>query len=192
MEDFLLRETVVILIGVISAAFVTSALLTMLVRAVGAQLRRELLDLSRMPKDLPRGRKLACDHRAAAALIQLLERAVSGKPGATATPGDRYAAAAYDRVQQSLGDTGSMADLAAAVGIGYDHLRHAFRRRYGMSIKRWQLEVRIRRAKDLLANTTVPIKQIAETCGFATERYFSTSFRRLAGTTPGRFRAQAG
>ena len=165
---------------------------TMLVKRVDAQLSRELIELSRMPSDLPWIRKLTCDHRAAATLIALLERAESGRPGASVTPGDRYAAAAYEYVQARPDGIASIRDVATAVGIGYDHLRHAFKRRYGMSIKRWQLEMRVRRAKDLLANTTVPLKQIAQTCGFATERYFSTNFRKLAGVTPGGYRRSHG
>jgi AraC-like DNA-binding protein len=161
---------------------------SMLVRAPDAATRRELLELCVVPSDLPPARKLALDHRAAAALIHLLEVATAGERGGAATAAERYAAAAHDYVRENPTTIESMEDVAEAVGIGYDHLRHAFRRRYGKSMKRWHLEVRVGRARDLLAHTTVPLKQIARLCGFSTERYFSACFRKLAGTTPGRYR----
>ena len=48
--------------------------------------------------------------------------------------------------------------------------------------------VRIQRAKTLLAETNLPIKQIAQQAGFQTVQYLTRTFRRLTGDTPAAFR----
>jgi AraC family transcriptional regulator len=47
---------------------------------------------------------------------------------------------------------------------------------------------RIERAKRLLAETELPISEIALRTGFSSQSHFTTSFRRLAGVTPSSFR----
>jgi AraC-like DNA-binding protein len=39
-----------------------------------------------------------------------------------------------------------------------------------------------------LKTITWPLKTVAGMCGFENQRYFSTCFRRMTGTTPGAFR----
>ncbi len=52
------------------------------------------------------------------------------------------------------------------------------------------LRVQIDRAKVLLAETELPMAQIAERAGFAHVEYFSAVFKREAGSPPSRYRAQ--
>ncbi len=47
---------------------------------------------------------------------------------------------------------------------------------------------RIERAKSLLANPKLPITEVALRLGFTDQSHFSTAFRRLTNTTPGRYR----
>jgi len=135
--------------------------------------------------------QLACHHRAAALFVQLVGAAGAVPPVAERPHGDGYAAAAREYIRAHYRTMGSIAEAAAAAGIGYDHLRHCFRKRYGMSVKRWHLEVRVERAKDLLSHSNLPLKAVADLCGFRNERYFSTCFRRLTGRAPGQFRGVA-
>lgn len=133
---------------------------------------------------------LAYDHRAAALLIELVgvgqvDRDTHG------TTADHYAALAHDHIRANFRSLQNLAEVAESIGIGYDHLRHCFKERYGFSLKHWHLTVRIERAKDLLGNTNLPLKVIADLCGFANARYFSTSFHRLTGTTPAAYRHRA-
>lgn len=153
-------------------------------------IHHECMSLCRMPFGLPPARKLECSHRVAALYTRLLDESglIYAKREETV---DRYAAAAREYVQQNASAIESIEDVANAVGISYDHLRHVFKKQYAMSIKRWHLEVRVERAKELLANTSIPAKRISSMCGFATERYFSTNFKKLAGVTPGEYRREA-
>ncbi len=48
--------------------------------------------------------------------------------------------------------------------------------------------VRIQEAKQLLANTTLPIHTISLKCGFENSNYFNRMFKKYENTTPGMFR----
>jgi AraC-like DNA-binding protein len=160
-------------------------------RLPAPRLRDEMLALAAQPPELPLLQRLACHHRVAALFVQLVEAAgVAGGTLAQA-PGPRYAEAAREFIRTHYRTMSEVADAAAAAGIGYDHLRHCFRQRYGMSVKRWHLEVRVERAKDLLTHSNLPLKAVADLCGFRNERYFSTCFRRLTGRAPGQYRTAA-
>jgi len=131
--------------------------------------------------------QLAYNHRAAALLIELV--GIGQDDAATdGTAADRYASLAYDHIRANFRSLQNLAEVATQIGIGYDHLRHCFKERYGFSLKHWHLQVRVDRARDLLRNTNLPLKVIADLCGFANARYFSTSFRSLTGTTPAAYR----
>jgi AraC-like DNA-binding protein len=41
----------------------------------------------------------------------------------------------------------------------------------------------------LLENSTLPLKAIADGCGFASERHLCSIFKKLRGVSPGAFRA---
>ena len=49
-------------------------------------------------------------------------------------------------------------------------------------------ELRVRRARDLLAHTHDPINDIAVACGFDSAQYFATKFRAATGQSPSDFR----
>jgi transcriptional regulator GlxA family with amidase domain len=49
---------------------------------------------------------------------------------------------------------------------------------------------RIERAKQLLRSTSLTPSEVALSTGFADQSHFTKVFRRIAGTTPGRFRAE--
>ena len=48
--------------------------------------------------------------------------------------------------------------------------------------------VRLKRAAQLLANTQLPINEIADRVGFITARNFSTQFKKMYGVTPSEYR----
>jgi AraC-like DNA-binding protein len=149
--------------------------------------RAELEWLTANQPALTPAQRLAYNHRAAALLIELIG-AGRDEEVASGTLADHYASQAHDYILGNFRSLQNLAEVASRIGIGYDHLRHCFRKRYGFSLKQWHLTVRIDRAKDLLRNTNLPLKVVADLCGFANARYFSTSFRSLTGTTPAAYR----
>ncbi len=101
---------------------------------------------------------------------------------------EQYVQRAEQFVREHFDSPSAVRDAAEFAGISYDHLRHVVHAKRGRSLVRYLGEVRIDRAKTLLVNSRLPLKQIATQCGFRDEYYFSAVFRRLAGCPPGRYR----
>jgi len=53
---------------------------------------------------------------------------------------------------------------------------------------RYVLEQRVKRARQLLMQTDLPLSAIASAVGFYDQGHFSRQFRSLVGTTPSSFR----
>lgn len=82
----------------------------------------------------------------------------------------------------------SLPAVAEAVGMSYFHFSRAFKQSMGVSPNNYLVERRIERAKKLLAETDDPVVEIALRVGFASQSHFTTTFRRLVGTTPKAYR----
>ncbi len=61
----------------------------------------------------------------------------------------------------------------------------------GGSLQALKDEARLARATQLLQRTERPLKQIAQACGFASEKSFSRAFRSWTGSAPAQFRRAA-
>lgn len=79
--------------------------------------------------------------------------------------------------------------VASDVHMSYFHFSRAFKQSMGMTATNYIAERRIERAKKMLAETDLPISEIALRSGFSSQSHFTTAFRRLAGATPKAFRA---
>ncbi len=63
-----------------------------------------------------------------------------------------------------------------------------FRASTGSPPYRYVLGRRIERAKDLLADTSLSITDVALACGFSSSAHFATAFRQAQGATPSSYR----
>jgi len=82
----------------------------------------------------------------------------------------------------------SLSELAEAAGLSRGYLHRAFRERYGVSPLAYQRSARIDMAKNLLASSDLPCKEIAEKTGFSNVYVFSKVFKRLMGMTASDYR----
>jgi AraC family transcriptional regulator len=92
-------------------------------------------------------------------------------------------------VENHLSAKITLSDLAAVAGLSRMHFAYQFRVATGSRPHKFLLQQRIRRAEDLLKDTTIPIVEVALTVGFQTQAHFTTVFKRLVGCTPQRWRA---
>jgi AraC-like DNA-binding protein len=126
--------------------------------------------------------------RVTALLLRL--HASSHDRDAAVDPQADYLQRARNYLQTHFATVPHVAAVADHVGVSEDYLRHLFREREGTSINQEMNRLRVERAKDLLRHSRLPLKAVAEQCGFQNERYFCTRFLALAGLTPGAFRNQ--
>src|SRR3984893_17823615 len=87
------------------------------------------------------------------------------------------------------GDT-SLSELAALCGLSRSYFVRAFKQITGMPPHRWLLMHRVKRAKDLLRGTKLPIADIAVACGFADQSHLTRVFSKAFGISPAAWRRQ--
>lgn len=69
-------------------------------------------------------------------------------------------------------------------------LTESFRRECGMTVVQFLTQKRLERACDLLAETKLPVRRVAEECGFSGVEYFSGQFKKYYGIAPLAYRKQ--
>jgi len=94
-------------------------------------------------------------------------------------------------MEQNLEMPLSTHELAAAVGISGRQLERLFGKHLHTSPKQYYVELRLRRARNLLMQTDAPVIQIALSCGFVSHSHFTRRYKQAYGTTPHKVRAPA-
>lgn len=151
--------------------------------------RREMLSLAAQTKGSGPLRQAANDHRATAIALLLRHDMRSRFAAERLRPDEEHARRAMEYIENSFENIRAVGDVAAAVGLSQDYLRHVFARRYGRGVKSLLVEKRIEKAGRLLAQTSFSVKEVSAMCGYANDRYFSADFRRASGCPPGQFRS---
>ncbi|MBR0905946.1 helix-turn-helix domain-containing protein [Bradyrhizobium liaoningense] len=82
----------------------------------------------------------------------------------------------------------TVARMAAQARMSERSFARHFREQIGTTPMQWLLNARIRRAQELLESSPAYVDQIAAACGFQSTVTFRTSFRRIAGVSPGDYR----
>lgn len=82
-------------------------------------------------------------------------------------------------------------DVAREAAISTSQLIRLFKRQLGTTPHSYLLRYRITQAKELLAETTLPVATIARQVGFASESNFSYRFGEMCGQSPSAYRAGA-
>lgn len=77
-----------------------------------------------------------------------------------------------------------MTDLAARLGVSADKLERLFRAQAGAAPSAYYRRLRLRRAADLLAHSSLPVREVALACGFASMSSFARAFREFKGHSP--------
>lgn len=78
--------------------------------------------------------------------------------------------------------------LAGLVGLSRFHFCTAFRQATGATPHAWLVQMRIERARQLLADPALPVTEVALAVGYETPSSFAAAFRKLTGVTPSAFR----
>jgi AraC-like DNA-binding protein len=82
-----------------------------------------------------------------------------------------------------------MPEVGAIAGVTSSHLVRSFSRAVGLPPRSYHAQVRLARARRLLAEGKSPT-WVAYECGFADQSHLSRRFKECHGVTPGAFQAQ--
>ncbi|MBF6172223.1 helix-turn-helix transcriptional regulator [Nocardia blacklockiae] len=130
--------------------------------------------------------------QAAAAHLTLLlielARLAADVVGDLRRSGEPLLAEVFDVIERRHGEPLSLRDVARAVGMTPGHLTTVVRRRTGRTVQDWIADRRMTEARQLLAETDLPIAEIARRVGVPDPGYFTRLFRRTHGEPPRRWR----
>lgn len=89
-----------------------------------------------------------------------------------------------DYIGDNLEKDLKLAEIAGAAHMSPYHFSRLFKESTGTTPHRYVIDRRVRRAKELLQNSTIPITEIALSCGFANQSHLNRHFKRLFGVSP--------
>jgi AraC family transcriptional regulator len=92
-------------------------------------------------------------------------------------------------IQEHLAEELPLATLAAVMPLSPAHFARLFKRATGRTPHQYVLHCRLERAKQLLAETTLPLSEIACQVGCADHSHLTALFRRSVGLSPKAYRA---
>ncbi|WP_082975461.1 AraC family transcriptional regulator [Mycobacterium sp. 1245805.9] len=98
--------------------------------------------------------------------------------------GEPLLAEVFDVIDRRHAGPLSLRDVAGEVGITAGHLTTVVRRRTGRTVQEWITERRMAEARGLLAETDLPVGEVARRVGMSDPGYFSRVFTREHGASP--------
>ena len=93
-----------------------------------------------------------------------------------------------DYIAQNFHDNISNISIANFFGYHPYYLNTLFSTAEGITLHKYILETRMKKAKELMLSTEKNIAQISDECGFSGASYFSECFMKSYGITPTQFR----
>ena len=93
-----------------------------------------------------------------------------------------------DFIAANLAQEVGLADLARIAGLSLHHFCRAFKASTGLPPHAYQTRLRIERAKELLAATSLSVGAVAAAVGYDDPNQLARMFRKAEGTSPSRYR----
>ena len=119
-----------------------------------------------------------------------LARLASDVVGDLRHSGEPVLAEVFAVIERRHAESLSLRDVAREVGMTPGHLTTIVRRRTGRTVQEWIIDRRMAESRRLLADTDLPIQEVARRVGITDPGYFSRLFRRTHGTSPRSWRGR--
>lgn len=129
-----------------------------LVAEISAQFILERIRDSKDRQHIPVAARMGCNHKGLVEVAALMEA----------------------NIEEPL----SLEELAQLAGLSQRHLQRMFRDALQVTPSHYYLELRLRRARELLLQTEMSITSITVACGFQSACHFSKCYRTLFGMPP--------
>jgi AraC family transcriptional regulator len=166
-------------------ATIADPILTKMAREIAAEVSAEQLGRTAMLDTLVRGlviHLLRC---------HLTVRQTDQIELSRAGPVDRRLRRAIEFMHDNFGRELALEEVAAAAYLSEYHFARLFKQITGVTPHVYLANVRLERARKLLADTVLPISQIASMVGYQSQSHFSKMFRSVTGITPRAYREAA-
>lgn len=132
-----------------------------------------------------------CSDRCSVLFHQILQK-IAGHLRNQEDSGSATARRIKEIIDAAKGYDVSLEDLAQQMFFTKTHLIRVFRAEYNVTPYEYILARKLRLAKDLLINTSLPIAEISSYLNFCDAHYFTNFFRSRAGMSPREYRKRKG
>lgn len=123
---------------------------------------------------------------------EVVRRTTSADPGLL--PEEQFASqrilAALQYIREHLAENLTLPVVAEQVNFSPGYLSTLMKQELSIGFGEFVLNVRVRKAKQLLAQGNEPLSSIAEQTGFHDASYLIKAFKRVTGLTPNEYRQQ--
>lgn len=123
------------------------------------------------------------------AVRQLAISLARAADGASRAGGSPLTAAAVTAYLEANLETATLASTARHFAYHPNTVAALIRRETGKTFGELVTELRMARAEELVARSSIPVQRLAEACGYRNLTHFYDLFRRTFGCTPGEYRA---
>ena len=97
-----------------------------------------------------------------------------------------------DFIDRSLGEDLSLEVIASQANMSVCGLKRLFQKHHATSPHQYLLACRISKASRILAETELPISEVALSTGFSSQSHFATAFKKKVGLSPKAYRHESG
>jgi AraC-like DNA-binding protein len=125
--------------------------------------------------------------RSSVLATDLLEAAIAETPASDSTADS---AGIMQKLESTALDRGSIAERALRCGVSVSELRSVVRDAAGTSPLEFLIEIKMSRARSLLADSRLDVQGVARAVGYDDPAYFSRIFTSRSGVSPSAFRLQ--
>lgn len=98
---------------------------------------------------------------------------------------------AVSYIQENLHKQLRLPELAAAGYLSQVQFSRRFKAVTGMTVQEYVTDMRMKKAKELLEDTTLSVGEVARGCGYSNAYYFSSFFHRRQNMSPTEYRSLA-
>jgi AraC-like DNA-binding protein len=87
-------------------------------------------------------------------------------------------------IKNNLSQKITLSDLSWKLHCSTVTMTEHFKKEFGMTIMEYVMKKRMEKARRLLLNSELSVREIAEECGFSDDEYFSRCFKGIHGKSP--------
>ena len=106
--------------------------------------------------------------------------------------GSAIADEAVRYINEHLSDDITLGELAALSGVSPQYFGRVFRQCLGMRPMEYVARVKVSKAKTMLLDSDIPVAELSQRLGYASQTYFGIVFRKYEGISPSEFRRNRG
>ncbi len=129
-----------------------------------------------------------CDSNSAGALERYTAMSSYHSRDETITPPNVFVGEVREYIENHYKDDIALLDVAEIFGYSDVYFCKLFKQNFGKNFITFLNEFRIDKAKELLANPAINIKDISALAGYRDANYFTRVFKRMTGRTPSEYR----